>query len=373
MIIAIDASNIRSGGGLTHLKHILEEAKPDDHGIEKVIIWSNDKTLNQLPDYKWLDKEKNKWLNKSFIHSFIFQTLFFSGILRKHKVSVLFVPGGTFLGSYKNVVSMSQNMLPFEEVEYNRFQKFSRRLRFKILRITQSLTFKKSKGIIFLTEYAKNTISSVLRLQNEHVIIPHGINKKFLQQPKIQKNIKEYSFSYPYRLLYVSIITAYKHQWNVAEAVLKLREQGYPVTLDLVGDHDIESMLKLNEVIKKDKYNIINVKGVVEYEKLATIYKDADGFVFASSCENMPIILIEAMTAGLPIASSNKGPMPEVLGTDSFYFDPLNVNNIFDSLKEMLEDERKRTRFSAESYNKSLNYTWKNCSERTFEYLSQIK
>ncbi|KUY16991.1 hypothetical protein BAZ12_19930 [Elizabethkingia miricola] len=373
MIIAIDASNIRSGGGLTHLKHILEDAKPEHYNIQKIIIWSNEKTLKQLPDYKWLQKENSQWLNKSFIHAFIFQAVFLSRLLLKYNVSVLFVPGGSFLGSYKNVVSMSQNMLPFEETEYKRFQKYSTRLRFKILRITQGYTFKKSKGVIFLTEYAKKAIGTALNLKNKNIIIPHGINTNFLQQPKNQKSINEYSFSNPYRLLYVSIITAYKHQWNVAEAVLKLRQLGYPVILDLVGEHDLESMAKLSEILKKDENNIINVRGLVAYEELANIYKEADGFVFASSCENMPIILIEAMTAGLPIASSNKGPMPEILGRDGFYFDPLNVDNIFNSLKEMLDNEKKRAQFSVGSYNKSLNYTWKDCSERTFEYLSQIK
>ena len=36
-------------------------------------------------------------------------------------------------------------------------------------------------------------------------------------------------------------------------------------------------------------------------------------FIFASSCENMPITLIEGMASGLPIACSDRGPMPEVL------------------------------------------------------------
>ena len=34
---------------------------------------------------------------------------------------------------------------------------------------------------------------------------------------------------------YTSIVDVYKHQWNVAEAVLRLRREGMPVTLDLVG------------------------------------------------------------------------------------------------------------------------------------------
>ena len=36
-------------------------------------------------------------------------------------------------------------------------------------------------------------------------------------------------------------------------------------------------------------------------------------FIFASTCENMPNILIEGMSSGLPILCSNYLPMPEFL------------------------------------------------------------
>jgi len=56
MILGIDASNIRTGGGLTHLKSILNFIADDTLKFKKVIIWSNTQTLNQLPDKQWIDK-----------------------------------------------------------------------------------------------------------------------------------------------------------------------------------------------------------------------------------------------------------------------------------------------------------------------------
>ena len=67
---------------------------------------------------------------------------------------------------------------------------------------------------------------------------------------------------------------------------------------------------------------------MIPYHELHSEYKDADLGVFASSCENLPIILIEKMASGLPIACSNKGPMPEVLGSAGVYFDPENSYEI---------------------------------------------
>ena len=347
-------------------------ADPNQYNFEKVIVWSNDETLSRLPDYPWLRKETHKWLNKSFVFSFLFQMLLLSKIAVSEKCNLLFVPGGTFFGSFQKIVSMSQNMLPFEKEESNRFPNWKSRLRFSMLHFTQGGTFKKSKGIIFLTNYAKNYIVKALNLKKNSEIIPHGINLSFLNEPKVQKEISEYSTENPFKLLYVSIVTVYKHQWNVAEAVLRLRKEGYPITLELVGGNTIESLEKLMEVLKKDTDGCIEYKGLVAYDDLENIYKSADGFIFASSCENMPIILIEAMTSGLPIVSSNMGPMPEVLGDAGFYFNPLDEDEIYFALKNMINSSELRTIKSLESYNKSINYTWKECSEKTFEYLSKI-
>ena len=98
-----------------------------------------------------------------------------------HNCDLIFVPGGTFLGSFDTIVSMSQNMLPFEKKEYLRFRSWKTRLRFKILHFTQSRTFKKSEGVIFLTNYAKETIASSLNIEFRKCrIIPHGISSSFI-------------------------------------------------------------------------------------------------------------------------------------------------------------------------------------------------
>lgn len=372
MILGIDATNIRGGGGLTHLTEILLNAEPTAHGFEKVIVWSNNDTLSKLPNLPWLVKKTHRWLNKSVFFSFLFQRQLLSKQAIKESCTILFVPGGTFLGNFKHILSMSQNMLPFEKEESARFTSFKTRLRFKILHYTQKKTFKKSDGIIFLTHYAKNYITKAIGLTNDFTIIPHGIKLSFLNSPKIQKDISEYSFDNPFKLLYVSILNVYKHQWNVAEAVLKLRREGYPVHLDFVGGSHEESLQRLKNVLVKDKQNCLNYVGEMPYEELANVYKKADAFVFASSCENMPIILVEAMTSGLPISSSNMGPMPEVLEDAGFYFDPLKVDDIYNSIKYMLESEEQRRIKSEKSYQKSINYTWKDCSEKTFEYFSKI-
>lgn len=371
MILAIDASNIRNGGGLTHLKQILKEGEPLKEDINKVIIWSSQTTLDKIEDKDWLIKKTHSLLNKTFIHTFIFQLFYISKFLNLDNVDLLFVPGGTFLGSFRPIISMSQNMLPFEKQEYNRFPSFKSRLKFKLLNLTQSYTFNKSLGVIFLTNYAKESIEKIVNIK-ESKIVSHGINLNFCKSPKEQAPFEAYTLENPFKLLYVSIVTVYKHQWNIAEAILRLRKEGFPIALDFVGDSTPESLEKLKKVLEKDIYNCISYKGLIEYEKLSLIYKNADGFIFGSSCENQPIILLEAMSAGLPIISSNMGPMPEVLGAGQYYLNPLDINSIYTNLKSFLIDYQQRELLVQQSYQSSLKYTWKDCADITFKTLTEI-
>ena len=375
MILVIDASNIRSGGGLTHLIGILKYYDIR-FGFNQIIVYSNQKTLDKLPEKSWLVKKSHKFLNKSFIWSFYFQIFILSKlVLTKDKANIVFAPGGTFLGSFRPFVTMSRNMLPFELNEAFRFKNWKVRIRFLALFLTQVLSYKSANGIIFLTEYAKSiVVNRVGKLKLNSVIIPHGIDESFSCKPRKQFKINDYCINKPYKFLYVSVVNAYKHQWNVAEAVLKLKEDGYPVCLELIGSSSSESIGRLNRIITsgRNKNNIINYIGSVSNNKLSNHYQSSDAFVFASSCENLPNILIEAMTSGLPIASSNMGPMPEVLSDGGLYFDPLNIDSIYHCLKKIILESNTREFIANKAYEKASTYTWRDCSSNTFKYIKEI-
>ena len=49
MRIGIDASNILTGGGVTHLNKILEHADLLKYGIQDLVVWGGKKTLEELP------------------------------------------------------------------------------------------------------------------------------------------------------------------------------------------------------------------------------------------------------------------------------------------------------------------------------------
>lgn len=375
MVLGIDASNIRSGGGVTHLVELLNSAKPEQYGFAKVIVWGNKATLSQIKDRSWLTKENPALLEKNLLFRLYWQRFVLTKVAKAYDCNILFVPGGSFSSGFRPIVTMSQNLLPFEWKETRRYGFSWLTLKFLVLRFAQTRSFKRANGVIFLSEYALLQTLKVIGNKLENTItIPHGLNRRFFHPPKKQQPLNLYSSNNPLRILYVSIVDHYKHQWQVVEAVSLLVKEGYPVVLDLVGPANPKALKRLNKVI--DEFDPagswVKYHGAIPYTELHQRYNQADIGLFASSCENMPNILLEMMSAGIPIASSNKGPMPEVLKHAGEYFDPEEPEEITLALRKLINSYELRQELAGKSYQLAQNYSWERCADETFGFLAEI-
>jgi glycosyltransferase involved in cell wall biosynthesis len=120
------------------------------------------------------------------------------------------------------------------------------------------------------------------------------------------------------------------------------------------------------------KGEFIAFRGAVPYASLPSFYKAADIGIFASSCENLPNILMEAMAAGLPLACSRLGPMPEVLGDAGVYFDPERPDDIARALRQLIDDPDLRARVAQAAFVSAQQYSWERCADATFDFLAGI-
>ena len=373
LTIGIDAANLRGGGGITHLVEFLRVAQSTLHGIERVVVWGGTPTLKVLDNRPWLDKRTPPALDKGLLQRTLWQRYSLSQAARDAGCDVLFVPGGSYAGNFHPVVTMSRNLLPFEVRELLRYGWSLLTLKLLLLRLVQSRSFRKTDGVIFLTEYARDVVLRVTgKLRGQTCIVPHGINPRFNKAPKLQRAIAEYDNAHPYRVLYVSIIDQYKHQWHVVEAVAALRKQGFPIVLDLVGPAYPAALKRLNQTIDRvdaERRWVQHYHGAIPFNELHLRYAEADLGLFASSCENMPNILLETMASGLPIACSNRGPMPEVLGQAGVFFNPEQPEDIVRALHELINSPKTRKRLARASYERVQQYSWLRCADETFRFL----
>lgn len=244
----------------------------------------------------------------------------------------------------------------------------------KLLRILQMRSFAKADGLIFLSQYAKNVIQLAMgQIPCPYKFVPHGIEARFFQEPRINRNVGDCS-RLPFKILYVSILMPYKHQIEVAKAVSQLYFKGVPIEMKFVGAATGSYGKKFLKLIRKidPKGNFLIWSGYEKFELLHKYYRNADLFVFASSCENLPNILIEAMASGLAIVCSERGPMPEILGEDGVYFNPESSDSISHALMRMLNDSELRDNLSYKAWHRAGQYSWECCANKTFEFIAEI-
>jgi glycosyltransferase involved in cell wall biosynthesis len=365
LVIGIDASRNRSGGGIRHLVGILGAGDPREHGIDTVHVWAFDALSAALPDAEWLVKHCPPVLKKSIARQLWWQYRWLPGEARAAGVDILLnTDAGTVCRARPSVV-MSRDMLPYEPGEMRRFGLSRMGLRILALRGVQTASMKSADGVVFLTQYAADVIQRATGPLAHVAIIPHGVAPAFRQSPRQGR------VSGPIRCVYVSPTDLYKHQWWVVRAVADLRRRGHDITLLLAGGESGRGQDRLNEEIGQSdpKGEFVRRQGFVAADDLPSLLADADVFVFASSCENMPNTLVEGMAAGLPIACSSRGPMPEVLRDAGVYFDPEDASSIASAIERLLVEPGLRESLASRAAELSTQYSWERCAAETWAFL----
>jgi glycosyltransferase involved in cell wall biosynthesis len=70
----------------------------------------------------------------------------------------------------------------------------------------------------------------------------------------------------------------------------------------------------------------------------AALYAAADSFVLSSRSEGLPMVILEAMTAGLPITATRVGGIADAVGDHALLVDARNREQLAEAMSRMIED-----------------------------------
>lgn len=373
LTVGVDASRNRSGGAIAHLRGVMEGADPRKHGIGRVHLWGHDNLLDRINTRNWLTLHRVAETRSSIHHQLWWQYHKLPELARGLDVDVMFNSDAGSVCPFPVSATLSQDMLSFEPGEMQRYPWRSRaRLRLELLKVVQLRRLQRSTLAIFLTEHARKVIGGCLRLPRS-VVIPHGIDERF---KAVGRSRRHWPQREPIRCLYISNAAPYKHQWNVVEAVARIRVASpHDVRLRLVGGGRGAALARLLAAVERfdPRREFVELVDFAPHEAITGELANADLFIFASSCENLPITLLEAMAAGLPICSSDRGPMPEVLGPEGAYFDPETPTTIQASLLSLLDNPLRREALRAAALSRAATYTWEACADATWAALASLR
>jgi glycosyltransferase involved in cell wall biosynthesis len=118
--------------------------------------------------------------------------------------------------------------------------------------------------------------------------------------------------------------------------------------------------------------SFLHYVGPLNTTDLVALYRQSTLLLFASSCENLPNTLIEAMAAQIPVISSDCEPMPSVGRDACLYVDPTEPSSIAKGIQRALEDWQATTIRRQRAAELAASYSWQKCADETFGYLYDV-
>lgn len=223
--------------------------------------------------------------------------------------------------------------------------------------------------IITVSEHARSEIKHFLgeRYLAKVAVIPEATCSEFALacSDTFKREVRE-RYQIPERYLFtVSTVEPRKNLVTLLQAylLLKQRLRSTCPPLIIVGRKGWNCNDILGHMAALD--GLVRFPGHVTDAELVTLYQMAACLVFPSLYEGFGLPVLEAMSAGCPVITSNASSLPEVAGDAALLIDPLSATDIAQAMQRVLEDETLRTRLIEDGRKQATRFSWEETARMT--------
>lgn len=171
-------------------------------------------------------------------------------------------------------------------------------------------------------------------------------------------------------ILYVGSVKPHKNIPTLIKVFMRLKEWGAPHQLVMAGRWD----KKVDKITAKMDDQLIRYLGEVPPEDLGALYSISETLLNLSFYEGFGLTLLEAMRCGVPVVTSNVSSIPEVVGKAAFTLPPGAVEQIADTVYNVLANKELREGMIREGYKQVAKFSWERAAGETLElYRSVVK
>jgi glycosyltransferase involved in cell wall biosynthesis len=107
-------------------------------------------------------------------------------------------------------------------------------------------------------------------------------------------------------------------------------------------------------------------------EQLQALYKGAIALIYPSLYEGFGIPILEAMSCGCPVITSNVSSLPEVGGKAALYFDPTDKDSIYHAAETIMNAGSTRSALIDEGYRQNAKFTWNKTAGETYNVYKKL-
>lgn len=214
---------------------------------------------------------------------------------------------------------------------------------------------RKATHIIAVSEATKSDLIALNVSSEKITVIPEAAtlsDTKRKLETQLPDSLKDKSF-----FLFVGDNRPHKNITRMLEAhqiLLKKLGKRCPY-LVFAGPNFGKIMRKYSDNEKTERLIFL---GSVYEETLISLYKHAVALVYPSLYEGFGLPILEAMSLGTPVITSNCSSMPEVAGGAALLIDPCNVEELADALLGIVTDDTERARLKTLGVQRVKQFSW---------------
>ncbi len=207
--------------------------------------------------------------------------------------------------------------------------------------VRQTLT--SAHRIVVLSSRWKQTIESIAP-QAQAVVVANPVHVANRIASRASTN----------RILFLGRLSEAKGFFDLLEAVALVKRRGVHFQLRCGGHGDAKVIR--NELRRLDIEDSVVLLGWVKGETKDKEIEQASVFVLPSYIEGLPMGVLEAMAAGVPVVASSVGGIPDAIDDEhtGFLVSPGDIEALADRMIRLLSEPDLRERFSVEGHARAL-------------------
>lgn len=156
-------------------------------------------------------------------------------------------------------------------------------------------------------------------------------------------------------------LSAQKNQKMLIDAFSLVAKTRSDVRLKILGDGPLKEELRA-QIITNSLENVVQLMGNVD--NVADCFAESDIFVLSSDYEGLPLVVLEAMAAGLPIIATDVGGVRDIVTDNGILVESRNCDALDDAILKLINDEKLRIQMGVCSRKNVQQYDSKIIAEK---------
>ncbi|MES2995298.1 MAG: glycosyltransferase family 4 protein [Verrucomicrobiota bacterium] len=243
------------------------------------------------------------------------------------------------LSGFPNVLTIHGNMRVHASRPENKGNNY-----YRMAAALESFALKRTGGVVAISQYTADLVAPFVR---KSWLLPNAVDRRFFDLQGTKPEIP--------RLLFVGSLDERKNPLGLLQSCEELLRAG-TCTLALAGNLRDDTVYSRAVLDLAASMPGVTLLGFLDRDALAAEFEKSSLLVLPTFEDNCPMVVLEAMAAGIPVAASRVGGIPDLVedSVTGLLFNPEANEEIRSAIRRLVMDPAMRIRMGEAGSNAAM-------------------